>query len=104
MGRPAVIGEALGVAIACIESFTVGGGATGSPLLGTSNQWGQTPFPPAAMSRLAVVTAGAGPPRRGSSPSTANCPCTDLILSRQTSRLIPASHHRDMGQSSSERG
>jgi hypothetical protein len=39
----------------CAGMITAGGGgARGSPLLATSNQWGQTPFPPTAMSRLAV--------------------------------------------------
>jgi hypothetical protein len=39
---------------ACIREFTATGGAEGSPLLATSDQWGHTPFPPTAMSRLAV--------------------------------------------------
>ena len=38
----------------CLETFTAPAGTAGSPLLASSNQWGQTPFPPAPMSRLAV--------------------------------------------------
>jgi len=40
---------------ACSAALTASGGATTSPLLATSNQWGQTPFPPPPMSRLAVA-------------------------------------------------
>ena len=39
---------------ACVEPLTECGGAAGSPLLATSDQWGHTPFPPTPMSRLAV--------------------------------------------------
>ena len=38
----------------CVGTVKASGGAAGSPLLATSNQWGHTPFPPTPMSRLAV--------------------------------------------------